>query len=59
LRNDLAKAQKQLNFAKSLTEVRNKEFDKAMNLIIDELRELQKTLRGNYLLQLVEKILSV
>jgi hypothetical protein len=40
LRHDLAKAQKQLDFAKSLTEVRNKEFDKAMNLIIDELRQL-------------------
>jgi hypothetical protein len=30
-----------------------------MNMVIDELRQLQKNLRGNFLLQLVEKILNV
>ena len=47
------------NFAKDLISIRNKEFDQAMSLIVDDLKSMQKSLRGNLLLQLVEKIISV
>jgi hypothetical protein len=42
-----------------LADARNREFDQAMSLIIDELKVCQKSLRGNILMQLIEKILSV
>ena len=38
---------------------RTKEFQSAMSFVIDELRACQKTLRGNFLLQVVEKIMHV
>jgi len=48
-----------LNYTRRMVDARNREFDQAMSLIIDELKMCQKSLRGNILMQLIEKILAV